>query len=396
MQADPEARSQRLESSPSDPTVRFLTLACCATLVTALACGTAAGQTFDFNGRASGWLGASWDTSFLGQAGLRYLPEARFSAPVGGQFTFDAEASVNGFVSANARTFDRPEVEARLKPYRGFVRVSSPQFEARAGLQKVNFGSAMLLRPLMWFDRVDPRDPLELTDGVYGLLARYCFQNNANVWAWGLIGNSSPKGWETIGTDDRWKPEFGGRAQLPVPRGEVAATYHHRSVHREEPGIVTRFNEDRVGLDGRWDVGVGVSVEATMQRQGFAGQEIWQRAAVLGLDYTLGIGNGLGVVVEHLYLGGSSSAFGKAIGGDAHVSSLLLSYPVGILDNLRAITLYDWRNKGVCSFVGWQRTLDSWLFSATAFWNPDTPVSLGAPGGGAAGKGVQLMVVFNH
>jgi hypothetical protein len=78
------------------------------------------------------------------------------------------------------------------------------------------------------------------------------------------------------------------------------------------------------------------------------------------------------------------------------VSALMLSYPIGILDNLRAIALYDWRGKGVYRYLAWQRTLDSWLFSVAAFWNPDTPVSLGAPGGGAAGKGIQVMVVFNH
>ncbi len=95
-------------------------------------------------------------------------------------------------------------------------------------------------------------------------------------------------------------------------------------------------------------------------------------------------------------IGAAAKPFGRGSMSDAHVSALMFSYPIGILDNLRAIALYDWRNKGVYSFVGWQRTLDSWLFSATAFWNPDTPVSLGAPGGGAAGKGIQVMVVFNH
>lgn len=34
----------------------------------------------------------------------------------------------------------------------------------------------------MRFDQVDPRDPLKLTDGVRGLLGRYCFLNNADIW----------------------------------------------------------------------------------------------------------------------------------------------------------------------------------------------------------------------
>jgi hypothetical protein len=358
----------------------------------------ASAVTLDLNGRASGWLGASWDTSFLGKAGLRYLPEARLSAPVGGQFSFDAEASVNGFLSAEARTFDRPEIETRVKPYRAFVRVSSPQFEARAGLQKINFGSAMLLRPLMWFDRVDPRDPLELTDGVYGLLARYYFQNNINVWAWGLLGNSAPKGWEVFGSE-RWVPEPGVRVQVPVPRGEVAATYHHRRAEVPMGGQYPAsfpMEEDRIALDGKWDVGVGLALEATLMRlvPGISQSVMWQRMATVGLDYTFGIGSGLGAVAEHMLIGGAAEPFGR--GTDAQFSALVVSYPLGLLDNLRAIGYFDWTNRDLYSFLGWQRTTDNWTFSLSAFANPVRPAAAGRPGAGAAGKGIRLDVVFNH
>ena len=368
---------------------------------------TVAGSAFGFevslHGRASGWLGASWDPSLLGVAGLRYLPEARLSAPIGGQFTLDAEASVNGFVFADARTFDRPEIEARIKPYRGFVRLSSARFEARAGLQKINFGSAMLLRPLMWFDRVDPRDPLELTDGVYGLLGRYYFQNNINIWAWGLLGNSSPKGWEQLGSV-RWKPEFGGRAQLPVPRGEVAATYHHRTVDYSQvtkiPEMLNEQDEDRFGLDAKADIGIGLWVEGDLSHEtrrlegceGWGG--VWTRAAVLGADYTFGIGSGLGVTVEHMLAGVATEPFGR--GTDAQFSAVMLSFPLGLLDNLRGMVYYDWKNEDPYSYIGWQRTLDNWIFSVGAFWNPDQPSAAGRPVAGVAGKGVRLDVVFNH
>ena len=366
---------------------------------------TAAGSAFGFeaslHGRASGWLGASWDPSFLGQAGLRYLPEARFSAPIGGQFTFDAEASVNGFVSADARTFNRPEIEARIKPYRGFVRLSSPQFEARAGLQKINFGSATLLRPLQWFDRVDPRDPLELTDGVYGLLGRYYFQNNINIWAWGLFGNSSPKGWESYGSE-RWVPEPGARVQIPLPRGEVAATYHHRAFSYElvymppGPRETLSATENRVGIDGKWDIGVGLCIEGAVSQQASdLRPDVWQRMATIGLDYTFGIGSGLGVVAEHMLVGVAAQPFGH--GTDAQVSALMLSFPLGLLDNLRGMVYYDWKNEDPYSYVGWQRTLDNWIFSVGAFWNPDQPsAAAGRPIAGAAGKGVRLDVVYNH
>ncbi len=361
--------------------------------------------TFDFNGRASGWLGASRDSSYRVLTGLRYLPEVRLSIPTSGEYAFDAEASINGFASVNARPFDPPDVDARIKPYRGFVRLSSSQFEVRAGLQKISFGSATLLRPLMWFDRVDPRDPLELTDGVYGLLARYYFRNNVNVWAWGLLGNSSPKGWEQLGSV-RWKPELGGRAQIPLPRGEAAATYHHRTVDYSHvikiPEMLDEQEEDRLGLDAKVDVGIGLWVEGTLTHvtsrvigsEGWGGS--WTRAAMAGTDYTFGVGNGLAVMAEHMLVGVASEPFGRSFSSDAHLSALMLSYPIGILDNLRGIALYDWRGKGLYRYLAWQRTLDKWLFSVAAFWNPDTPAQFGISGGSAAGKGVQATAVFSH
>ena len=77
----------------------------------------------------------------------------------------------------------------------------------------------MLLRPLMWFDRIDPNDPLQLTEGVYGLLLKYTFLNNANIWLWGLYGNDDPKGWEAVPTQ-RKSAEYGGRLQAPFLSGE--------------------------------------------------------------------------------------------------------------------------------------------------------------------------------
>jgi len=83
---------------------------------------------------------------------------------------FDTELSVNIFGTAGLRHSTPSTHQGDLKPYRAWIRFSSDQLELRIGLQKLNFGSASILRPLMWFDQMDPRDPLQLTDGLWAFL----------------------------------------------------------------------------------------------------------------------------------------------------------------------------------------------------------------------------------
>lgn len=39
---------------------------------------------------------------------------------------------------------------------------------------------------------------MQLTNGVYGILGRYYFANNANIWFWTLMGNEKTRGFEVI------------------------------------------------------------------------------------------------------------------------------------------------------------------------------------------------------
>jgi hypothetical protein len=379
-----------------------LGVALCRLVLLAGVGGAATGAGFRFQGQASAWALGSVDSTFFGQAGLRYIPTVTGKAPLSRNWTMDAEASANAWTTAKVWPKDSVKIEAALKPYRLWVRVGEPRLEVRLGLQKINFGSATLLRPLMWFDRIDPRDPLQMTGGVYGLLGRYYFGKGGNVWAWGLLGNDEPKGWEYFPTE-RWKPEFGGRVQVSVPRGEVGATCHHRSADwgfffedRAEPG------EDRLGLDGRWDIGPGIWFEGTTLRTtwwSFRRQEYyskWQQALTLGVDYTLPFGNGLSFVVEHM-LSDETYRLPK-FRDPLNLTALSLGYTLGLLDNLRGLIYYDWRNQGLYRFLSWQRTLDNWTFNVAAFWNPGRTSGIGSIAGSTplAGKGIQVMVVLNH
>ncbi len=279
------------------PSVRSLAvLIFCATEVTHC-------QTAELQGQASGRLSANVAQPRGSQIGLRYIPDFLAESELGKGWSANLEVSLNAFSVARYENEDAASYDARVKLYRTWLRLSTERFEARLGLQKISFGSALLLRPLMWFDRIDPRDPLQLTDGVYGMLARYYFQNNANLWLWGLYGNNDTKGWELKPTQEK-TIEYGGRAQSPLWNGEVGVTYHHRragrsSLSASHDTLGENVPEDRIGLDGKWDIGIGLWFEAAPIRQEDENPPgEYQRLSTIGADYTFSIGNGLYAATE--------------------------------------------------------------------------------------------------
>lgn len=366
------------------------------------AASSASALTWEYKGLVAGWLVGKFERSVNPQVGGRFIPEFSLSQKVSDSFSLAAEFSLNGFVVARFQSGEDARTDGEIDPYRLWLRLGTNQFEARIGLQKINFGSAALLRPLMWFDSLDPRDPLQLTDGVYGLLLRYYFVNNANIWSWALYGNDSPKGWEAVATADD-TIEYGGRVQLPLWTGELALTYHHRRIDIVPESVPLmplngeRVPESRVGLDGKWDLGVGLWFEGTLTHQeSELLPQPWQRALAFGLDYTFDLGNGLNAMGEHLRLDRSGKALGPGDGTD--FSALFLRYPVSIFVDLTAIFYYDWKEKEFYRFFSWQRTYDRWRFNIIAFWNPDAFLIFPTqPGGNPfAGKGFQFMIVFNY
>lgn len=330
----------------------------------------------------------------------RYIPQMNYSIFLKNSQLIDFEYTANVYGNAEFDPFTNSDFSGKIKNHRAWARYSARQFELRAGLQKINFGSASMLRPLMWFDQVDPRDPLGLTDGVLGILGRYYFLNNANLWLWGLYGNDKPKGWEIAGTTKN-KIEFGGRLQMPLSIGEIALSYHQRNADFSE--VSSEFlnfddvPESRIGFDTKLDVVVGLWLEASWVFKGadlgmFKNQEIIN----IGTDYTFGMGNGLSATFEQLVMSYDETAF--AFENITSFSLLNLSYPIGMFDNLSAIIYYNWTDKKAYNFINWQKQFNNITLYVMAYWNPEdyqiptqnTEQNL------FAGKGIQLMFVFNH
>lgn len=357
-------------------------------------------QPAEFNGQAAGWITSNYNSGFALQTGARYIPQILIKIPMKGKLKLDGELSADTYLSYSFLHDTTNDFESRLALYRFWLRLSGDRFEIRAGLQKINFGSASMLRPLMWFDRIDPRDPLKLTKGVYALQGKYFFKNNANVWLWVLYGNKDTKGWESIPSKAN-RPEFGGRLQLPVPKGEVAFTYHNRFAEfpedRQPPVTGSRtFPENRFGLDFKLDLGVGLWFEGTVihQRQ----QEIapFTLSATLGADYTVGIGNGLNITAEHLFYTASEELFMK--GDNLSFTGISLSIPLSIITRASTIVFYDWKNKGLYRFANVSLTFDKFALNFIGFWNPETfrIFNYGTGPNLFQGAGGQVMVVYNY
>jgi hypothetical protein len=359
-------------------------------------------QTEELHGQASGWIGANHEKSPGSQAGLRYIPDLMLEKKLSDSLDANLELSLNTFVTARYAKNESASYDGQVKPYRGWIRLSTDKFEARVGLQKINFGSAMLFRPLMWFDRIDPRDPLQLTDGVYAMLARYYFLNNANIWLWGLYDNNDTKGWELAPTEKKTL-EYGGRTQLSLWTGEVAITYHHRRADLSSLIFMTGDTsshiapEDRLGLDGKWNIGIGAWFEAVLIRQENDLLRMrYQRQWTVGADYTFAVGNGLYVATEYFRSDNLSKPFASDDG--TGFSALSLNYPVSIIDHVSAIIYRDWKNREWYRLITWQQTYDNWSFYILGFWNPEN-IQIYQNQAGAnpfAGTGFQIMVVFNH
>lgn len=358
-------------------------------------------DTLLFKGQVSAFQNFNPNNTLELWNGLRYIPQLNYEINFPKGKKIDFEASANIFGSLGWSPFDSVSTDGDINPYRAWARYSTPQFEIRAGLQKINFGSASLLRPLMWFDQRDPRDPLQLTTGVWGVLSRYYFLNNANVWVWALYGNGNPKGWEAI-KSNKSVPEFGGRFQTPVPKGEAALTYHYRTADSRSFFDPTyqyeKVPEHRIGVDAKFDLVVGCWVEASLVRKDTdMGWLTNQQIMNVGVDYTFGIGNGLTVVYEQLLAGFGANPF--EYDQKITFSLLNITYPIGMFDNLSAIVYYDWANKSAYNLLTWQKQFNHFSLHVLGYINPkeyNLPTQQVTGENLFAGSGLQVMFVYNH
>jgi hypothetical protein len=357
---------------------------------------------FRLKNQVSLWSAFNHTTQNNYQLGARYIPTLSVSDSLKKGHLLDAEfaADTYGDLMFTGSRYD--SAGAGISAYRFWVRYSGPRFEIRLGLQKINFGSAAMLRPMMWFDRIDFRDPLQLTDGVYGALGRYYFRGNANIWIWVLYGEKKIKGWEIVPSLNK-SAEYGGRIQIPVPKGEMGLSFHHReadfsSFYLYVPHTgATHYPENRIGLDGKWDIGPGIWYEYVVKHNdpdnGVLGE--WETYFNTGIDYTFNIGNGVSLTTEFFRYNNKITWKGES--NDNNFSALTMNYPFAIVNRITGVVYYNWTQEEWYRFINLERIYDYWSFYLMLFWNPERFYLYGTSNDRnlMSGKGIQLMAVVN-
>lgn len=242
--------------------------------------------------------------------------------------------------------------------YRAWLRLSIQQTDIRLGLQRLNFGSATIIRPLQWFDVLQALDLLESTEGVNAALLKSYFPNNSTLWAWAILADGKLKGYEAVASQDH-SIELGGRYQLPVLNTEAAISLHHRKLQDGSQSS----SENRLGFDLRLDTFAGWWMETTLSHKPELSAE-WELRSMLGADYTFGIGHGLYTVLE-TGINHSSDDLQK-LQSQETMSAVLLNYPLGLLDSVSYLASVAWEREAYTQAIAFRRSYDNLVLELNA------------------------------
>ena len=102
---------------------------------------------FRLKGQVDAYGGLNFANPIQMQSGARFIPQLSIIKNWENNLKLDAEISINTYLDDHFTGWKNDQNDARIKPYRLWLRLSSERFELRAGLQKINFGSAVCCAP---------------------------------------------------------------------------------------------------------------------------------------------------------------------------------------------------------------------------------------------------------
>ena len=368
-------------------------------------------------------LGLKGTATVYGSLSHNYLSGAQFIPILEGSFIPDSSTFIAD-VEFSADTYVRYDTmnafSTGINPYRAWMRIAGNQFEFRVGLQKITFGKAQLVRGLSWFDTLDPRDPLGLTQGVWAERFRYYIPNsNANIWLWAIQEECSSTSFYTplMIHKNNLIGQYGGRMEIPVFQGEIGLSYNYKSAGLDTTGIQDigtfiglNVHRHQFALDGKWDNFMGLWFELVLTQERadftFLSQNAYLSTEMaqltLGFDYTLNIGNGLLIMGEYM---GNVIHSDMDVGLGAvprvvfkNVAGCMLSYPLGLFDSFGLMNFIDLDNAALYAFAFWQRQYDNLslrLSGALTNLDQDAILFPTQTAGVSLGNMIQFMAIYD-
>ena len=119
---------------------------------------------------------------------------------------------------------------------------------------------------------------------------------------------------------------------------------------------------------------------------------------MVGGDYTFPIGNGLYFLVEHMIDQVIPKILFRNV--ETEISAIMVTYPIGVFDNITLITEYDWEGERRFNFVKYSRIYDNFDFNLIIAFNPErdkfSNEELKISGLLQFGNNIQLIIIYNH
>ena len=158
------------------------------------------------------------------------------------------------------------------------------------------------------------------------------------------------------------------------------------------------ITENKLSIDGKWDLTVGISFESLIQHQNINKTfKPWQKQLNVGVDYTFPFGNGLHI--SHELLAATSSENALQIENGMVLSGLSMHYPIGLFDSVSAMFFFSYTTNDFYRFVSWQKQFDKLSMNLMLYWNPETFSLFGNTSqvnSILSGKGIKFKIVYNH
>ena len=321
-----------------------------------------------------------------GQVWIDYNSSSSISSPILGyipQFSIDYDNF--DFTYSNKITFDSFNADYYKQDYRYWIRYNNKKIDLKAGLQKISFGSAFILRNLNWFDSIDFRNTTNQTIGQKALQIKYFSENNliANLW---IIAD---------GNDDL---SYGVRFESLNDYGSfgyVVFKDNNNSYHNvlnipqiiNNQNIIMQFMQIRenyrLGLDYRYDGIFGLWLESsfikTLKNIDLLNS---MKFSTVGIDYTINIWNGLYLMFESMSYQFTAIDNSKFNGS---MSSLMIQYPIGILHDLSFIRLFDNKINDSYNLIRLVTTHDYYKVNYSYSINPEEYEN-----------NFEVMIIFNY